>query len=298
MEYRSQEVKSGIVMLVGLIIAFVFIFAITKNSFQVESKKYYARFSYTNGIRPGSQVRYGGLLVGETSRVYYPQDDNSILEIELLVDAKTPIKTNSETFITSIGIMGEYYIEITTGSPDADLLAPGSMLRSKDVASLAQMGEPFEKVATQLDILLTRINEILNNENRAHLSGMIASMDSLLYSARKDAPRLVDRVADLGEELHTLTNNINNLMIGNQATLTTVVERTANAMGHTDTLLISLNKTSIQLNQMMRDNNESINRAMQSLNLASKNLEAFSRRIKAEPWSLIRKNELPGRKVK
>lgn len=298
MEYRSQEVKSGIVMLAGLIIAFVFIFTITKNSLQVESKKFYARFSYTNGIRPGSQVRYGGLLVGEISRVYYPQDDNSILEIELLVDAKTPIKTNSETFITSIGIMGEYYIEITTGSPDADLLAPGSMLRSKDVASLAQMGEPFEKVATQLDILLTRINEILNNENRAHLSGMIASMDSLLYSARKDAPRLVDRVADLGEELHTLTNNINNLMVGNQATLTTVVEQTAKAMGHTDTLLISLNKTSLQLNRMMRDNNESINKAMQRLNLASKNLEAFSRKIKAEPWSLVRKNELPGRKVK
>ncbi len=298
MEYRSQEVKSGIVMLTGLIIAMIFIFAITKSSFQVDSKKYYARFSYTNGIRPGSQVRYGGLLVGEISRVYYPQDDNSILEIELLVDATTPIKINSETFITSIGIMGEYYIEITTGSPDADLLAPGSMLRSKDVASLAQMGEPFGKVAIQLDILLTRINEVLNKENRAHLSGMIASMDSLLYSTRKDAPKLVDRVADLGEELHILTSNINNLMVGNQANLTSVVEQTARAMGHTDTLLISLNKAAIQLNQMMRENSESVNHAMQSLNLASKNLEAFSRKIKAEPWRLVRKTELPARKIK
>ncbi|MCA9732925.1 MCE family protein [candidate division KSB1 bacterium] len=297
MEYRSQEVKSGIVMLAGLVIALIFIFAITKNSFKAETKKYLARFSYTNGIRPGSQVRYGGLLVGEISRVYYPDDDNSILEIELDVDAKTPVKVNSEAFITSIGIMGEYYIELTTGSPDADLLPTGSLLRSKDVASLAQMGEPFEKVATQLEILLVRVNDLLNKENRGHISGMIASVDTLLYNTRKDAPKLVDQISSLSSELHDLTNNINELMVGNQETLTTVIQQMAAVVGHTDTLLVSLNSTSIQLNQMMRDNNQSVNRAMQNLNLASKNFEEFSRKIKNEPWSLVRKNELPGRKI-
>ncbi|KAA3619436.1 MAG: MCE family protein [Calditrichaeota bacterium] len=298
MEYRSQEVKSGIVMLVGLIIALVFIFVITKKSFQTDTKKYYARFSYTNGILPGSQVRYGGLLVGEISRVYYPQDDNSILEIELLVDAKTPIKTNSETFITSIGIMGEYYIEITTGSPDADLLPDGTLLRSKDVASLAQMGEPFEKVATQLETLLIRINDVLNKKNRDHLSGMIASMDTLLYNTQRGAPQVAAHISDLSRDLKSLTNNINDLMVGNEETFNAMLGQMAKAMGHTDTLVVSLNNSSRQLNQMMRDNNESVNRALQNLNLASKNFEEFSRRIKTEPWSLVRKSGLPGRNIK
>lgn len=298
MEYKSHEIKTGIVVFIGIAIFLVFLFAITKSSFQVETKTYVARFSYTNGIKTGSQVRCGGLLVGEVSRVYYPNDDNSIIEIELTVDKKTPVKTNSEAFITSIGIMGEFYIEITTGTPTASLLPEGALIQSRTVASLAQMGEPLEKVSYQLEILLMNLNELLNENNRSHLSGMIASMDTILRTAQTDAVTLVNEVSGLTTELREMTENVNNLVNKNEASIHESVLRMTGTITQAESLLVNLNLTASQINDMMDSNDASLQKTLGHIAAASRNFEDFSRKIKDQPWSLVRKSMPPSRKIK
>ncbi len=293
MENRSQEVKAGILVFVAMVIFLAFVFSITKASFKTEYKNYTARFSYTNGIKKGSQVRYGGVLVGQVDQVYFPTDNDSEIEILLQVEKNTPVKKNSYAYITSIGIMGEYYIEITTGTPDSELLPADSRLNSKDVAGLAQMSEPLEKVSHQLEELLVNINSLMTPKNLGHISSMIANMDTLLDAGAERAIFLMQRMDELAAELQGITHNINQLMTTNSDSLKKMISQFNSSMAQAETLLTDLSRVTMQVSTTVSSNEANLHQAILNFNEASRNFEVLSRKLKQEPWSLVRKKRLP-----
>ncbi|HHL71446.1 MAG TPA: MCE family protein [Bacteroidetes bacterium] len=293
MENRSQEVKAGILVFVAIVIFLVFVFAITKASFKTEYKSYTARFSYTNGIKKGSQVRYGGVLVGQVDQVYFPTDNDSEIEILLQVEKETPVKKNSYAYITSIGIMGEFYIEITTGTPDAELLPPDSRLTSKDVAGFAQMSEPLEKVSHELEELLVNINSLMTQKNLGHISNMVSNLDTLLDSGAARALSLMERMDGLTAELQAITHNINEMMESNSDSLGKMIGHFNSSMARAETLLTDLSRVTTQVGGAVSANEANLHQAILNFNEASRNFEVLSRRLKQEPWSLVRKKRLP-----
>ena len=112
MEYRSNEIKAGCMVIGGVILFIVFLIVISGLDLFKSTHIYFARFKYTSGIEEGSLVRYGGMEVGRVKQAQIAPDNNSLIEFELEVDANVPVKKDSKAIITSIGIMGEYYIEI------------------------------------------------------------------------------------------------------------------------------------------------------------------------------------------
>src|SRR5512145_1029296 len=122
MEYRSNEIKAGILVVVAFIVFVAFLVAMAKVDWEKKEKTYTARFSYVGGIERGSLVRFGGFLVGTVTDVYIAPNDNTKLEIQLTIDDLTPVRIDSEAFMSSISLMSDFYLEITTGSPTAELL--------------------------------------------------------------------------------------------------------------------------------------------------------------------------------
>jgi len=77
----------------------------------------YLKFS--GGVQPGTPVRYGGLRVGTVQSVRVDPGDSTRIEIDLIVDREAPIKTDSVARLSSLGLLSDYYIEISTGTPQA-----------------------------------------------------------------------------------------------------------------------------------------------------------------------------------
>jgi len=197
MEYRSQDIKAGLVVFFALLLFFVFLFAVTRSGLEKKVKQYTARFTYTSGIQPGSQVRLGGMPVGRVKKVYFPSEDASQIEVLLEVRQDAPVRKDSQAFITSIGIMGEYYVEITIGTPNSPLLPSGSEIHSKDVPQLSHMGEPMQKLSDRLDVLLERAAELLNAKNQEHVANIIASVDTLMQTSQHSLPEISERLSAL-----------------------------------------------------------------------------------------------------
>lgn len=299
---RSAEVKAGLLVFIGLVIFFGFLFLIADFGLKTEQKKFVSRFSYSNGIQPGSLVRLGGLLVGKIDLVYFPTDDPTKIEVVLSVDKDAPVKNNSEAFITSIGIMSDYYVEITPGTADSPMLEDGAFLNSRDVPSLVQLGAklavPVERITAQVEDMLQNLNRtLLSEENTVHFTNMLASVDTILKSSQNNAIDITTNLVSLTQRLDSLTARLDLMMAENADNLSGALVQFNSSMAHAESLIVALAKTTSQLNYVISSNEMSFHAVLENLNTATDNFQAFSRKVKEQPWSLIRKSPLPKREI-
>lgn len=297
MEYRSHEIKAGLLVIGGFIVFVAFLIAMSGIEWDKKEKVYTARFSYLGGIERGSLVRFGGFLVGTVTDLYIAPDDETKLEIKLTVDERTPVRIDSEAYVTSINLMGDFYIEVSTGSPAAELLPSGSRLRSRDVPPFTQLSGPLMKASDQLQILLVRVNDLLRDENRAHFSNMLANADSLLGESAGNITGMLANLNRLTEQLQSVSSRLDQMMDNNTQVVQNTLAQLNSTMARADTLLITLSRTTQSVNGMVGQNQASLYEAMQNLQDASQHFEQFSRSIKERPWNLVRKSNPPERKL-
>jgi phospholipid/cholesterol/gamma-HCH transport system substrate-binding protein len=297
MEYRSNEIKAGVLVIVGFLVFVAFLVAMAKIDWERKEKSYTARFSYIGGIERGSLVRFGGFMVGTVTHVYIAPDDKTKLEIKLTVDDRTPVRIDSEAFMSSINLMGDFYIEISTGSPSAELLPSGSVLRSRDVPSFTQLSGPLAEMSGQLETLLIRVNDLLRDENRAHISNLLANTDTLLDKSAGDIANIIANMNTLTVQLQSLGGKLDKMMANNTSVLETTLTQLNATLTRADTLLLALNRATQSLDGMVTHNQASFYEAMQNLQDATQHFEQFSRSIKERPWNLVRKSNPPERKL-
>ncbi len=297
MEYRSNEIKAGILVIVAFAVFVAFLVAMAKVDWERKEKTYTARFSYVGGIEAGSLVRFGGFLVGTVTDINIAPDDKTKLEIKLTVDDRVPVRIDSEAFMSSISLMGDFYIEITTGSPTAELLPSGSLLRSRDVPSFTRLSEPLVQLSDQLETLLIRVNDLLRDENRAHISNMLANTDTLLDQSAGNIAGMIANMNALTLQFHSLSAKLDKMMATNTGALESTLAQLNTTMARADTLLLSLNRATQSMDGMVSQNQSSFYESMQNLQDASQHFEQFSRSIKERPWNLVRKSNPPERKL-
>jgi phospholipid/cholesterol/gamma-HCH transport system substrate-binding protein len=297
MEYRSNEIKAGILVVVAFIVFVAFLVAMAKVDWERKEKTFTARFSYVGGIVPGSLVRFGGFLVGTVTDIYIAPDDKTKLEIKLTVDDRTPIRVDSEAFMSSVNLMGDFYIEVSTGSPDAELLPSGSRLRTRDVPSFTQLSGPLVELSDQMETLLIRVNDLLRDENRAHISNMLANTDTLLDKSAGNIAGIISNMHALTVQLQNMSSKLDKMMATNTGALENTVKQLNATMARADTLLLSLTQATQSLDGMVSHNQASFYEAMQNLQDATQHFEQFSRSIKERPWNLVRKSNPPERKL-
>lgn len=298
MEFKANEIKAGLIIFLGLgtlILFLVLIFGIDIGEKTIEYQVY---FKYIGGISKGSLVKYGGMDVGYVSEINLPKSDESRIGLKIKIDEKTPVRIDSKAFITSIGIMADQHIEITTGKPGATLLPPGSVIESKEVLSFSQMAEPLGELNTKLQELLGRVGDIFNQENRAHLASMMENMDHLINDGQKHFFNLVTNLEELSGQLAELSKDINGLMDKNKGSLDQTLTHLQSTTEETSQLVSELRTTLANFQSLLLSNNSSFIEIMENFQLASQNLEEFTRMVKERPWLLVRKAAPPERKLR
>jgi len=229
--------------------------------------------------------------------MYLAPDDNTKLEAVLAVDSRTPVRKSSEALITSISLMGEYYIEITPGVVTDELLPSGSMLRTREVPSFSRMSEPLMNVSEQMTELLQRSNDLLNDENRRRFNSILAHADTLVSVHADDIASMIVNLNTLTQQLQNLGLKLDTMMGDSTVNLQNAFAQMNQTMVHADSVLHTLNQAMRQFNQLMAANSTSMQETMAHLESASQNFDQFSRTLKERPWNLVRKSGPPERKL-
>ena len=223
----TPAARIGLFMLMGLIILGVFIVKIEDIPVGDRGDRLMvtARFSSVAGLDRKAAVRIAGVRVGKVEDIFL---EGSEAVLTLSLDSQVQLHEGAVAQITSLGMLGDKYIEIVPGDFRLPLLPPGSELGGAvtpsfdDVMRVAtEIGADVKEVTEALrgsiggtqgeeaigDIVanireLTASLTILIAENQANVNQTTANFAEFSATLRDELPRIADRMNSLTDELN------------------------------------------------------------------------------------------------
>jgi ABC-type transporter Mla subunit MlaD len=177
------------------------------------------------------------------------------------------------------------------------MLPSGSVIESKEVLSFAQMAEPMGELSDQAQELLTRVSDVFNEKNRAHIGSMLANFDNIMTQGQKQFLSVVQNLDNLTAHMASISKDLNDLMDKNKGNFDQTLGHLQETTEETTKLIADLRETMSILESILASNTTSIVETMENFQYASQNLEEFTRIVKERPWLLVRKDAPPERKL-
>jgi phospholipid/cholesterol/gamma-HCH transport system substrate-binding protein len=323
MARTDEEIKVGTFVAFAVVLflaALIFVGGV--NLFRKKKVVYTTYFKFAGGLEPGSFVRFGGLKRGTVHSAEIDPADSTRIRVRLLLKSGTPVRTNSRARISTLGFLGENYVEVSPGTSDAPLLPPGSEIPSMEIVQLADvfnnannvtvnanklvndLDSRIVVVADNASKLIDNLNSVVGPENRKHFNSVLANADSLLTDSR---PRFDKTLANLETASGKLTPTIENanttlsktnaladhldgVVVENRKEIHDVLLRLQTSLGDARRLINNLDDTLI-------NNRGNLDETLENIRITSQNLKEFSDTIKQRPFSLVRikseKDRLP-----
>jgi phospholipid/cholesterol/gamma-HCH transport system substrate-binding protein len=217
---NREQVWVGIFVLIAVGVLVSVVLAVS-GTFSKKGIAHKAYFRYAAGLAPGAPVRYGGLQAGRIVALRVDPQDSTRIEVDFDVDPGIPVKTDSLAKITALGALGENYLEITTGAKDSPLMAPGSVLKSKEMVAIADLGDMISGLVPTADQALqnlngrlaemkqtvAQVNDLLNDQNRKNIGSGLGTLNAMLAENRPKVAATLDNVQTASDKLSPVLAN-------------------------------------------------------------------------------------------
>ncbi len=171
---KKVEVKVGalILLAVGLLIGFLVLLGDFSCAPQAVL---YADFPTSADLKIGAPVKVTGVTIGKVTAVELwggrpdPAHDGKRVDVrvqmKLTADSLNLLRADSRFYITTLGLLGERYIEIDPGTPQAPAVQAGQVLDGIGPMRMELVGADASKLIGDLTVLV--------KDNRGDINGLI-----------------------------------------------------------------------------------------------------------------------------
>jgi phospholipid/cholesterol/gamma-HCH transport system substrate-binding protein len=274
-------------------------------------------FKSAGGLVPGAMVRYGGMEAGKVDAVRVDPNDSTRIEVSLRVRPGIPVKTDSVAKITALGALSDNYVEIGTGTKNGQLAPPGSELKSVETLGIGDLGDAIGSltpVANQvmqtlnqrlieLQVTLARVNDVLNDKNRANISGSVGNLNAMLAENRPKISGSLTNVQAASAKLVPLLDNLKATMDQANTTLAHVDAVAVENRQDIRTIVMELKETLLSASSLTADlqntvdnNTDNLDQIMMNIRATTENMKELTDSLKANPSLLIRGTNRKDRK--
>jgi phospholipid/cholesterol/gamma-HCH transport system substrate-binding protein len=220
-------------------------------------------FARTNGLQEGATVSLDGVTVGRVATMRFPEDPSAhYVEVEIHVSNEVlpRMRRDSTAKIQTYGLLGDKYIELTSGSPEAGPLPPGALIATIDPVDYeAIFGQSGDIVADAIEVtallkeVLSEINSgegvlgrlVRDRELGAQLARDLASTADHLESATSAVDALV-------AEVRAGRGNLGELVTG-EARVSSILENLDTASRDARTFVDKLNSGDGTIPRLVND---------------------------------------------
>ena len=131
-----ESILGGVVLSVaGLFLVFAYLGSDIR---PIQGYEVTAKFNAIDGLTVGSDVRIGGVKVGNVvEQVIDPKDFRAVVKLAILSEVVLPSDTLAR--VTSSGLLGNKYIKLEPGGANENLLDGAEIKRTKDVISMEEL---------------------------------------------------------------------------------------------------------------------------------------------------------------
>jgi len=311
---RRQEAIVGLFVLIAAALLIITVFSLT-GFFNRGDVLYRAFFKNAGGLRPGGEVRYaGGPPVGRIEDVRYDQHDTTRMEIVFRVKPDIPVKTDSVVVISSNSPLSDNFLGIVPGSKAAQRAPSGSTLKSSEYVGFGDLEAELADLAPQARVLLdnlnqrivelqttvARVNDVLNDKNRANLSASLGTVRGVLDENRQPLHSTITHIDDASARIAPLLDDLKKTNADAQKTINTLEGTIAEnrsdlrqSIVELRRVLESANNVTDQLDRTLNANGENIDDILSNFRQASQNLRQFTETLKQRPYTLLRSSLPP-----
>ncbi len=281
MRFRPWTIGLFIVLGLGFSTAILFLIGNRHQAF-TRHIELYTNFSNLDGLASGAKVRVSGLDAGELKKIEIPNSPSGNFRLQLQVEekAKDMIRKDSVVSIETEGVVGDKFLSIKKGTPQAEEAASGSTLPSKEPIDLGDLLDKGSGLLTDVHGTVTdlrsRLNVTLESINRTVNHG-----DDLITGLKPEITKIARTSNQITSKIDGLMTDINagkgpaGLILKDEAT----AQQLRTTLSNAQEISANLNQTSIRANQVITD--------FQSRNLIANaqvtldNLQALSLQLNA-----------------
>src|SRR5271156_2639553 len=221
MDSKKEQAFVGLFVIVATAIL-VFTVVALSGAFASSTTHYKTYLPFAGGLEQGFGVRYaGGPKVGRIEQIRIDPQNPTRMEVTFSVQPDVPVKTDSHVRIMALSPLGDNHLEIIPGTQSAPRAVPGATLAADpytDFSSLAnslneltpqakQLLATINERANELQVTIARVNDMLNDQNRANLSAAIANTRGMLEENRPKIRSALTHVDNLTAKMEPLIDD-------------------------------------------------------------------------------------------
>ncbi len=202
----SREVRVGLFLVVAFLILIALFELVGKEAIFARMVEYRTSFKSIPGLKLGDPVRLAGVDVGTVRDI---RVIGARVEVVMRVKPRTPVKTDSTATIKLTSLLGTNFVDLTFGSPAAQLAPPGSVLQSSEPPDLNTLLARLNDAAGDIQSLARQVNEGLGKSIEP-LTSAFQSIDKIAKKVEKGEGTLGRLIADddLYRQIRDIAGNL------------------------------------------------------------------------------------------
>ena len=216
METKANYVAVGAFVLACAIGLVVTILWLAGTQYSQEYAYYQAFFKGpVTGLGKGTVTRYNGIDVGRVTDLSFDPSDPQRVIVTVQVQPNLNIRDNSVASIDSQGLTGGVFVEISGGTASAPLLTAHEgqrypVIKTKQ-STFAQLEQSAPEVVAKLNVAASRLNDLLNDNNRRAISHILDNLDETTAVLAKRSADIDATIANANKAMANLSDASNGL---------------------------------------------------------------------------------------
>lgn len=216
---NSLETKLGMFVVIVIIAAVVLVE--TLGGLELFQGGYHvsALFDTVQDLKVGDSAKMAGVEVGKVDKITLDSTDNKVRVI-MKIHSGVQVKTDSTATIKFTGLMGQNFVSIDFGTPDAPLAMDGATLQSVEQPDLNAIMAKLNDAATGIEnfgrsFSGQKIEDLIGplmdfvKQNSGNLSGTITNIENVtaqIASGRGTVGKLIYDQSLYNSAMDTVTN--------------------------------------------------------------------------------------------
>jgi len=214
METKANYVAVGAFVLacvIGLVVTIMWLAGV---QYSQEYAYYQAYFKGSvTGLGKGTVTRYNGIEVGRITNLEFDPNDPQRVIVTMQVQPNLNIRDDSVASIESQGFTGGTFVEITGGTAKSPLLVAHDdqrypVIRTKP-STFAELQQSAPQVVAKLNIAVSRLNDLLSDENRRSVSHILANLDETSQVIARRSADIDATIANANKAMANLNDATN-----------------------------------------------------------------------------------------
>ncbi|HVV26542.1 MAG TPA: MlaD family protein [Rhizomicrobium sp.] len=212
METKANYVAVGafvVIFVIGLVVAVLWL---AGAQYSQEYEYYQAYFKGpVTGLAKGTVTRYNGIDVGRITNLEFDPSDPQRVIVTMQVQPNLNIREDSVASIGIQGFTGGAYVEISGGTASAPVLTAREGQKYPVIAtrqsSFAQLEQSAPELIAKLNTAATRINDLLNDNNRRAFTHIMANLDETTATIARRSADIDATIANANRAMASLDSS-------------------------------------------------------------------------------------------